>query len=946
VRVYQPDGTHQLRPGSFVEPVHLQVICQSLWRIKKDAPVVTQAHLAELGRGKGTGVDEVLAAYYAERVKEAAGASVSERRIREWFSTQLISAEGVRRLIPVHEAGKFGLTPTCLGGLDRAFLIRREDRSGTQWYELAHDRLITPIRADNEAWRAANLNTFQLQAELWSKGDRSRDLLVSGELLEEGGRWAEAHRDSLTDVEAAFLEECREAQKLANREREFQEVREGRVRLIYGALGGGATLLILLAIAAVLAIYFSNKADREKQARAGVQVERLLEAPANAFPYLLADLPLENPAALSRLRQVWADEHGSRRMRVRAGLALLALEPDTMRDEMAKWMQSEDDPAEMLLICNALKPHGKELASELWRQLQGKAKEEKRLRLLVALAAFDPGNQNWGTAARTGVQPLLSANPLRLGLWVEALRPVKSAWVPALLEVFRGPKAEKRDVAASVLAEYVRDDPAELTNLLLDADTRQYAILFPRLAAHRDQALGLLRQELDRLRQERDRLREPGLSKGNQLASQQANASVALARLGEDESTWELLRWSADPTVRSYLVERLGSRGVPATAVLARLEPEKKKEVSIRRALILALGEYGEDQLPKEKREPWVRRLLEWYQRDPDAGVHGAIDWLLRHGKEGEANRPLDWGQAKELERIDGELKRKDPEQGRGWYVNGQGQTMVLIRGPVEFDMGSPQSEIDGQRARKTELQHRRPLPRSFAIASKAVTVEQFYRFLNSKRTNPDVKKTYENHKNSYPHTKDYCPDPQGPMISVTWFEAAQYCRWLSEEEEVPEEQMCYPRVEEIRPGMMLPAKCLDKTGYRLPTEAECEYACRAGARTIRYFGSSEDVLGRYAWYALNSGGHAWPVGQLKPNDLGLFDMHGNAWTWCHDRFLLYPEEDDKNQVTGDEERMIRGGSFYNLPVGVRAAYRSFGYKPEVRETTMGFRVARTWREP
>jgi formylglycine-generating enzyme required for sulfatase activity len=96
----------------------------------------------------------------------------------------------------------------------------------------------------------------------------------------------------------------------------------------------------------------------------------------------------------------------------------------------------------------------------------------------------------------------------------------------------------------------------------------------------------------------------------------------------------------------------------------------------------------------------------------------------------------------------------------------------------------------------------------------------------------------------------------------------------------------------------------------------------------------------------MNSGGRAWPVGQLKPNDLGLFDIHGNAWSWCHDRFLDYPQEDDNLLVSQDDQRMIRGGSFLNLPPSVRAAYRRNGYTPDVRETNMGFRVARTWPKP
>ena len=77
-------------------------------------------------------------------------------------------------------------------------------------------------------------------------------------------------------------------------------------------------------------------------------------------------------------------------------------------------------------------------------------------------------------------------------------------------------------------------------------------------------------------------------------------------------------------------------------------------------------------------------------------------------------------------------------------------------------------------------------------------------------------------------------------------------------------------------------------TGYRLPTEAEMEYATRAGAMTSRYFGETEDLLPKYAWYTKNSQEKTWPVGSLKPNDLGLFDVQGNVYTWCQERYKGY----------------------------------------------------------
>jgi formylglycine-generating enzyme required for sulfatase activity len=396
--------------------------------------------------------------------------------------------------------------------------------------------------------------------------------------------------------------------------------------------------------------------------------------------------------------------------------------------------------------------------------------------------------------------------------------------------------------------------------------------------------------------------------------------------------TWPLLRHCADPTARSYLVQRLAPLGIEAAAVAERLEVEP--DVSARRALILALGEYGPEQLPEGLRNRLVPRLLEWYRDDPDPGIHGAVDWLLRHGREGPEKRKLDWGQAGELRQIDEERKGKAVE-GRRWYVNGQGQTMVLIPGPVEFRMGSPAAE-EGRT--EYELLHRRRIGRCFALASKPVTVEEFQRFLKER---PDVARM---------NIKQYSPGMDTPIIAVTWFEAAQYCNWLSEQEGIPEDQWCYPKHADIKEGMKLYPHYLQRTGYRLPTEAEWECACRAGAEASRSYGSPVELLPRYGWYLPNAQARTWPVGQKRPNDLGLFDMHGNVFQWCQESAWAYKpgaggkpaeDEEDKRDITDKIGRVLRGGSLYP-PSDVRSAFR-FNGRPSIRNNTVGLRPARTY---
>src|ERR1019366_6557116 len=121
-------------------------------------------------------------------------------------------------------------------------------------------------------------------------------------------------------------------------------------------------------------------------------------------------------------------------------------------------------------------------------------------------------------------------------------------------------------------------------------------------------------------------------------------------------------------------------------------------------------------------------------------------------------------------------------------------------------------------------------------------------------------------------------------------------------------------------------------TGYRLPTEAEMEYSTRAGAVTSRYFGETEELLPKYAWYTKNSQEKTWSVGSLKPNDLGFFDVHGNVYTWCQDSYKPYrtgkgeeaaeDQEEDDLVVIGTDSRVLRGGSFANQASNVRSANR------------------------
>jgi len=234
--------------------------------------------------------------------------------------------------------------------------------------------------------------------------------------------------------------------------------------------------------------------------------------------------------------------------------------------------------------------------------------------------------------------------------------------------------------------------------------------------------------------------------------------------------------------------------------------------------------------------------------------------------------------------------------------TNSIGMKLVLIPKGT-FMMGSPESEEERQ---KDRTQHEVTISKDYYLGVYEVTQAQYEKVIGK---NPS-------------HFQGAIVGNENadlPVENVSWDDAVEFCKKLSD---LPEEK---------KAGRV----------YRLPTEAEWEFACRAGSTTAYSFGASSKSLDDYAWNVGNSGDQTHPVGEKKANAWGLYDMHGNVWEWCSDWYGQYPKgavSDPAGPKEGSS-RVYRGGCWDYEAAICRSAYR-YWYTPVVRNSHFGFRLA------
>jgi WD40 repeat protein len=266
VSVQQPDGSFEHQTGIYVDPLQLQVVCRRLWdRLPAQTHSIGSADLQQSGD-----VDYALAGYYDQCITGIAGSDLlTERRLREWFSRQLITPAATRNQLQRQQGESGGLDNDTIERLLDTHLIRSEQRAGATWYELAHDRLIQPVLTSNTIWFASSLHPMQQQAALWDQQGRPDTLLLRGRTLKDAEQFANTNTEALLDVEHDLLDRSHKYQRATRRKR-------ATLVLIAGILLIGAAVVIFFWRQAVVA----KKEAESEQRRASEFAALTLSAKA------------------------------------------------------------------------------------------------------------------------------------------------------------------------------------------------------------------------------------------------------------------------------------------------------------------------------------------------------------------------------------------------------------------------------------------------------------------------------------------------------------------------------------------------------------------------------------------------------------------------------------------------------------------------------------------
>jgi eukaryotic-like serine/threonine-protein kinase len=881
------------------------------------------------------------------------------------------------------------ITPTDPEGKEADGDSVQQTKPGQKYYQLTHDYLVHSLRdwltrKQRETRRGRAELRLAERSGLWNAKPENRHLPTLWEWL---GIRTLTDRRRWTDPQRAMMQ----------RASRFHRSRLSIAAVLVGFLTATG-FYTWNRVDRYQRELLAQKAMEQEATRIEGLVGRLVSAEPSQLPDIVKELDANPEVAATYLSPLLAANAATvdeKRAQLHARLARVSRDRALVEPLLEELLTNK--VVYVGPIRQQLRPYAGELTEKLRAILRdGKAEANRRFRAAVALVDYvaEPDAASWSEQDLKFVaEQLVLSNAEFQPLLRDALRPIRARLLGDLERIFAGAKTTvaQQMGTANAFADYAAGDLPKLSRLLAVATPEQYAVLYPIVAASPAPATI---EDLAKIAATPPPV-ELGSVQRIPYGQRRANAAVTLLRLGEREKVLPLFDMSDDPEALTQFIFRCRPRGVAVDALLDCLRrvsvaPKDRYPKNTRYALLLSLGEFSIEEIPESRRVALLEQLADWYRNDPISGVHGATGWLLRH-----------WGQAEVMRQVDHAVVTYAPD--REWFTLAITVTPTAppkpktepskekagskseprkpaeswqskpdetakpaasskfaapaekakLEPPVEplptktfyytlivfqegkATIGSLNDEPDRV---KNEVRHSVTLTRPFALLDREITFEELRAF--SPR--------------SAEFMQEYDAKPADAGYGADWYDSVGFCRWLGQQSGLSERDQSYPAPETLDkakyPREPNPAANwaprnwpleLGRRGFRLPTESEWEVASRAGARTTYGFGSEVSLLGRFGWFAENSGKHVHPPRELRPSIRGLFDLHGNLFEWTHDWYGVFGETAAVDSLGAKEgsDRVNRGGGWYYGAATCRSAYRdTFG--PTRRTVNLGFRLA------
>jgi formylglycine-generating enzyme required for sulfatase activity/serine/threonine protein kinase len=576
------------------------------------------------------------------------------------------------------------------------------------------------------------------------------------------------------------------------------------------------------------------------------------------------------------------------------------------------------DPFNLKVLAEELKGRGiQEFVKLWWNNVRNVTVEsDQRLRFYGLLAVCDHENAQWGEKSKEIVDLLMGRDLLDIGDWAELFNPIGKHLVEAFLnvlvnEIQASNKTEDVDrprLAAEYLHRFTNNNPEERARFAISVPSDLVPWLKRKaIFTSDDDGLKAALRLLSADNKNTDRLR--------------AHAAAQLAMLGEWDPALSKMGFNPDPSERTWLINRLIVLKPEISELLRQYVGNEPKRSISNCGILDVLYEFAPQLKNKEKLNvEWnhlVTMLKKEWRENPHPGVHAGTDRLLR-----KLNIQLDNNNMIEVV----------PESGTGnknsamnsWSINKHGMTLIRIASGQEFVSGSPENEQG--RNENLEFQVARTIDYPFEIGAKEVGKSEFFGLIQEAK---------------YKYRKEWLATDDPSINDVSFYDAARFCNELSNLKGISEDQWCY-EIDPATSKAILKPNFIKLHGYRLPTEVEWEFACRAGTVSAYCFGNVQDHLADYANYSWSRKDKMMPRGSYRPNFLGMFDMHGNVMEWAHGSISHAPLPRRTNvSAANDTDGVLRGGPWHNGPAWCRSAARNEGVLTNKGFST-GFRVART----